>query len=303
MNEFTDVILRERKRMSDTRSVSVAEIFSLQRPEQKPRTKNQLWIKDVGYDEAPWYSERMGLLELEDFLEVAGERIDYVKIATTQVLGHPETWLKRKMALYQKHSIQPYLDHGYFLRAFRLGVVDEAIEAGAALGFSVMEFMNTFGDVPERQLRKWRSLARDCGMSLIYEHHPERGWRKGVADRPATSAEIIEGAEPFLADGAFTLLIDHEEIEIQEDAATDVVGEVVEALGKERVAFELTSTKEAQMKWYSNLLDYFSMFGTDCNVTNVMPSQVMFVDPLRYGERPADILFERYPELINFRQK
>ena len=303
MNEFTDEILRERKRMSDTRSVSVAEIFSLQRPEQKPRTKNQLWIKDVGYDEAPWYSERMGLLELEDFLEVAGERIDYVKIATTQVLGHPETWLKRKMALYQKHSIQPYLDHGYFLRAFRLGVVDEAIEAGAALGFSVMEFMNTFGDVPERQLRKWRSLARDCGMSLIYEHHPERGWRKGVADRPATSAEIIEGAEPFLADGAFTLLIDHEEIEIQEDGATDVIGEVVEALGKERVAFELTSTKEAPMKWYSNLLDYFSMFGTDCNVTNVMPSQVMFVDPLRYGERPADILFERYPELINFRQK
>ena len=303
MNEFTDEILRERKRMSDTRSVSVAEIFSLQRPEQKPRTKNQLWIKDVGYDEAPWYSERMGLLELEDFLEVAGERIDYVKIATTQVLGHPETWLKRKMALYQKHSIQPYLDHGYFLRAFRLGVVEQAIEAGAALGFSVMEFMNTFGDVPERQLRKWRSLARDCGMSLIYEHHPERGWRKGVADRPATSAEIIEGAEPFLADGAFTLLIDHEEIEIQEDAATDVIGEVVEALGKERVAFELTSTKEAPMKWYSNLLDYFSMFGTDCNVTNVMPSQVMFVDPLRYGERPADILFERYPELINFRQK
>ena len=303
MNEFADVILRERKSMSDTKSVSVSEIFSFQRPEQKPRTKNQLWIKDVGYDEAPWYSERMGLLELEDFLEVAGERIDYVKLATTQVLGHPETWLKRKIALYQEHSIQPYLDHGYFLRAFRLGVVDEAIEAGAALGFSVMEFMNTFGDVPERQLRKWRSLARDCGMSLIYEHHPERGWRKGVADRPATSAEIIEGAEPFLADGAFTLLIDHEEIEIQEDAAADVIGDVVETLGKERVAFELTSTKEAPMKWYSNLLDYFSMFGTDCNVTNVMPSQVMFVDPLRCGERPADILFDRYPELISFRQK
>ena len=303
MNEFADVNLRERKSMSDTRSVSVAEIFSLQRSESKPRTKNQLWIKDVGYDEAPWYSERMGLLELEDFLKVAGERIDYVKIATTQVLGHPENWLKRKIALYQEHSIQPYLDHGYFLRAFRLGVVDEAIEAGAALGFSVMEFMNTFGDVPERQLRKWRSLARDCGMSLIYEHHPERGWRKGVADRPATSAEIIAGAEPFLADGAFTLLIDHEEIEIQEDAAADVIGEVVASLGKERVAFELTSTKEAPMTWYSNLLNYFSMFGTDCNVTNVMPSQVMLVDPLRYGDRPADILFKRYPELVNERHK
>lgn len=289
--------------MSETKSLSVSEVFSLQRLVPKPRTKNQLWIKDVGYDEAPWYFERMGLQELEDFLDVAGERIDYVKITTTQVIGHPEDWLKRKIALYKKHSIQPYLDHGYFVRAYRMGVVDEAIEAGAALGFSVMEFMNTFGDIPENQLRQWRSLARDCGMSLIYEHHPERGWRKGVCDRPATAAEIIEGAEPFLEDGAFTLLIDHEEIEIQGRAAADVICGVVEAVGEERVAFELTSTKEAPMTWYSNLLNYFSMFGTDCNVTNVMPSQVMFVDPLRSGERPADVLFDRYPELRDVRLK
>ena len=57
------------------------------------------------------------------------------------------------------------------------------------------------------------------------------------------------------------------------------------------------------MTWFSNLLNYFSMFGTDCNVKNVMPSQVMFFDPLRYGERPADILLKRYPELVNARHK
>ena len=76
-----------------------------------------------------------------------------------------------------------------------------------------------------------------------------------------------------------------------------MIGEVVEALGKEQVAFELTSTKEAPMTWYSNLLDYFEMFGTDCNVTNIMPSQVMLVDQLRSGERPAALLYDRFPEL------
>ena len=290
-------------KMLKKRTMSMAEVFSLRSVEPKPRTSSQLWAKDVGYDEAPWYHERMGLTELDDFLDVAGARIDYVKIATTQVLNHPAEWVNRKIELYKKHSIQPYLDHGYFVRAYRNGVVDEAIEAAAALGFPVMEFMNTFGDVSEKQLRDWRQRAIDCGMRLIYEHHPERGWREGATDTPATATEIVQGAEPFLAHGAFTLLIDHEEIEIQEAAAKDVLNEVQEVLGKDRVVFEVTSTKEAAMMWYSNLLDYFEMFGTDCNVTNIMPSQVMFVDLLRAGERPAGLLYDRFPELQRVRHK
>lgn len=286
--------------------MSMSKVFGLKGIEPKPRTNNQIWIKDVGYDEAPWYHERMGLTELGDFLDVAGERIDYVKIATTQVLNHPAEWVKRKIELYKKHGVRPYLDHGFFLRAYKNGVVDEAIEAGAELGFPVIELMNTFGDVADEQLKAWRQRAIDCGMSIIYEHHPERGWRKGqsdIVDVPSTAVEIAQGAEPFLAHGAFTLLIDHEEIEIQEEAAKDVLNEVREILGEDRVAFEVTSTKEAEMLWYTNLLDYFEMFGSDCNVTNIMPSQVMFIDPLRSGERPANLLFYRYPELNRVRYK
>jgi phosphosulfolactate synthase (CoM biosynthesis protein A) len=286
--------------------MSMSKVFGLKGIEPKPRTTNQIWAKDVGYDEAPWYHERMGLTELGDFLDVAGERIDYVKIATTQVLNHPAEWVKRKIELYKKHGVRPYLDHGFFLRAYKNGVVDEAIEEGAELGFPVIELMNTFGDVADEQLNAWRQRAIDCGMSIIYEHHPERGWRKGqsdIVDVPSTAVEIAQGAEPFLAHGAFTLLIDHEEIEIQEEAAKDVLNEVREILGKDRVAFEVTSTKEAEMLWYTNLLDYFEMFGSDCNVTNIMPSQVMFIDPLRSGERPANLLFDRYPELNRVRHK
>ena len=286
--------------------MSMSKVFGLKGIEPKPRTNNQIWIKDVGYDEAPWYHERMGLTELGDFLDVAGERIDYVKIATTQVLNHPAEWVKRKIELYKKHGVRPYLEHGFFLRAYKNGVVDEAIEAGAELGFPVIELMNTFGDVADEQLKAWRQRAIDCGMSIINEHHPERGWRKGqsdIVDVPSTAVEIAQGAEPFLAHGAFTLLIDHEEIEIQEEAAKDVLNEVREILGEDRVAFEVTSTKEAEMLWYTNLLDYFEMFGSDCNVTNIMPSQVMFIDPLRSGERPANLLFDRYPELNRVRYK
>ena len=63
---------------------------------QKPRKLRQTWIKDVGYHEAPHYLERMGLPELDDFLQVAADRIDYAKLTTPQVLYSPPEWLSKK---------------------------------------------------------------------------------------------------------------------------------------------------------------------------------------------------------------
>ena len=69
--------------------MSMSKVFGLKGIESKPRTTNQIWAKDVGYDEASWYHERMGLMELEDFLSVAGERIDYVKIGNNAGVEPP----------------------------------------------------------------------------------------------------------------------------------------------------------------------------------------------------------------------
>ena len=77
----------------------------------------------------------------------------------------------------------------------------------------------------------------------------------------------------------------------------------LEHYGKSVVAFEVTSPKEAETRWYSDILNYFKLFGSDCNLTNIMPSQVMLIDPLRSGERPANILFDRFPELTSVKDK
>jgi len=53
---------------------AVKEVFKLVSKKTKPRRLNQTWIKDIGYDQAPYYNEKMGLYELEDFLE--GEAVD-----------------------------------------------------------------------------------------------------------------------------------------------------------------------------------------------------------------------------------
>ena len=71
----------------------------------KPRDLRQLWLKDVGYDEAP-YLERMGLTELNDFLSSLSDRIDMVKIVTNQIMYSPEKWIKEKLSIYKKYNIE-----------------------------------------------------------------------------------------------------------------------------------------------------------------------------------------------------
>ena len=263
---------------------TVAEVFQIPTYE-KPRALRQTWLKDVGYDEAPYYVERMGLVELADFLEVASPRLDFVKIVTTQVLYHPSDWLKRKIKLYQQFNVEPYLDHTYFMHAYQHHVVDEAIVAGRELGFRVIEFMNTGTDVTPQQWKKWRKLALENEMSIIFEHHPLRNWDPTQQDRPSSAEEISEEATTFLEDGAFIVMIDHEEFDLQGKQAADEIGKVVDKLGLEKLVFEATSPKEGPMIWYENLSKYFKLFGSDCNVANIMPSQAMFVEPMRSGQR------------------
>lgn len=248
---------------------------------EKPRALRQTWLKDVGYDEAPHYVERMGLTELEDFLQVAGQRLDYVKIVTTQVIYSPRDWLRRKVAAYQRHGVEPYLDHGFFMTAYHKGVVEEAIVAARDLGFRVIEFMNTTDEVSPAQWKAWRKFALEHDMRIIQEHHPLCNWDKSLPPRPSSAQQILRGVAPALADGAFIVMIDHEELELQGQWAGEVIGEVVDELGLENLVFEATSPKEGPMFWHDNLTSYFKIFGENCNVSNVMPSQALFVETMR----------------------
>ncbi|MCY3914500.1 MAG: phosphosulfolactate synthase [Chloroflexi bacterium] len=259
---------------------SMSEVFAVP-AYPKPRKLRQTWLKDVGYDEAPRYIERMGLVELEDFLEVAAARLDYVKIVTTQVIFSPHDWLKRKIAVYQRFAVEPYLDHSFFMQAYQHGVVESAIEAGRELGFRVIEFMNTTDEVSAAQWKAWRRLALDLGMRIIQEHHPIHHWNLSLPPRASTADEILRGAAAALEDGAFMVMIDHEEFDLQGENTANEIGKVVDALGLENIVFEATSPKEGPMLWHENLKLYFSIFGKNANVANVMPSQALYVEEMR----------------------
>jgi len=260
---------------------SIKKIFKLDSQILKPRKLNQTWIKDIGFDQAPYYSEKMGLYELEDFLTVTSERIDHVKITTTQILNCPEIWLKKKIAVYKKYKVQPYLDHTYFMKAYEVGAVDKAIVLGKELGFEYIEFMSTYKDVPEEDLFRWRKLSKELGLKMFYEHHPKRNWFKNSDEESSVFTDIISMAKPFIDDGAIMLVLDHEEFELQNNEGKVNYKEIIDYFGKEKICFEITSPKEGNERWLYDLKKYFQLFGSDINVCNVMPSQALLIENLR----------------------
>ena len=247
----------------------------------KPRPLRQTWLKDVGFHEAPHYLERLSLVELEDFLEVSANKIDYVKFTTPQVLYSPEEWIKKKIKIYKDNDVIPFLDHTYFKFAYKNNCVEHAIQNGKDLGFESMEFMNTGGEVTEKQWAKWRNQAKKISMNFMYEHHPLRNWKTDSPDKASSSDEILNTAMPFLNDGADFVIIDHEEFELQKSCAKDVFEKVINELSLEKVCFEVTSPREGLKQWYKDLKSYIKLFGPNCNVCNIMPSQILQVEPLR----------------------
>ena len=272
---------------------SIKKIFKLDSQILKPRKLNQTWVKDIGYDQAPHYSEKMGLYELEDFLTVTSERIDHVKITTTQILNCPEIWLKKKIEAYKKYKVQPYLDHTYFMKAYEVGAVDKAIVLGKELGFEYIEFMSTYKDVPEEDLFRWRKLSKELGLNMFYEHHPKRNWFISSDEESSAFADIISMAKPFIDDGAIMLVLDHEEFELQNNEGKVNYKEIIDYFGKEKICFEITSPKEGNERWLYDLKKYFQLFGSDINVCNVMPSQALLIENLRQNP-DLDLIPKRF---------
>ena len=70
------------------------------------------------------------------------------------------------------------------------------------------------------------------------------------------------------------MMVDHDAFELLGETAEDEIGQLIETLGLEKLVFEVDSPKAGRDKWHQHLTRYITLFGPDCNVSNIMPSQV-----------------------------
>lgn len=243
--------------------------------EGKPRTRGITEIR------GPYYTP-MGRRYLEDVLETMGDYVDSLKFAGGSFALMPPRPLKEIIDTAHQHDV--LVSTGGFIEHVLgqgSGAVQQYIDECLRVGFDIVEISSGFISIPTDDWLRLVERVKKAGLKA----KPEIGIQFGAGG--ATPAEELEAegtrdvgwaiqqARRFLSAGADMLMIESEGItENVKRWRTDVVAQVIEALGLERVMFEAADPDV--FAWY------IKNYGAEVNLF-VDHSQIVQLEALRSG--------------------
>ena len=231
----------------------------------KPRKNCMLLMSEVG----------IPLRATEDIIEIAAPLIDYAKITDHAGLAGrlSSTWIKKKVALYNKAGIDVLPGGIPFQLAVIQHKVDDYLKAVRDLGFAGVEMSeDTMAPMETGYREELIGRALEMGLKVMTEMG-----RKNV-DVPFDADEICKQILRDLELGVSKIYL--ESSEIQAMTRTDPKAlDTIAALGKNQyLLFELGLIEpQEKAAWL------VERYGFDINFASVAPADVVAVDAIRRG--------------------
>jgi phosphosulfolactate synthase len=207
-------------------------------------------------------------------LDVVGHEIDVWKFGWGT--AYLDKGLGRKISCLRAHDVEACLGGTLLEIAWSQGRAEECLAWAEEQGFTAVEVSRGTADMPldakhelvKRAADTFTVLA-ETGVKDPRVILPAQQWRDEMADDLAAGATwlIAEGRESGtvgLYDGSG-------------NPRPDIVEAAVEAAGVERVLFE--SPRKDQQAWF------IDAFGSDVNLANIAPDDVLPLTTLRLGLR------------------
>jgi phosphosulfolactate synthase (CoM biosynthesis protein A) len=230
----------------------------------------------------PYYSV-MGRRYLEDILDTMHPYVDGLKFAGGSFALMPRDKVAEMIDLAHRHAV--YVSTGGWIEhVLRYGTdaVERYLAEAKALGSDVIELSTGFITIPDEDLL--RLVGRVARAGLMPK--PELGIQFGAGGGATTAAElaaegtrdagwVIKRARACLEAGAHLIMIESEGItENVETWRTDVVAQIIDAFGIEKVMFE--AADPLVFEWY------VKNYGAEVNLF-VDHSQIVQLECLRSG--------------------
>lgn len=230
----------------------------------KPRASGRTMMIDLG----------LPLGWQRDFLDIAGDCLDYVKIAVGISRLIKGDILKRKIQAYREHQVMAF-PGGLFLEyAYSHGWIDRYFRECEAVGFPALEVSDNYIQfAPGRRDRLIRQAA-ERGFQAIAEI--------GRKDGSTALDDLVADCEDAAKAGAAVVLI--EAGEIMGDRQAAVLTRLRSALPLDKVFFELPGywlpgvAPDTNFRTMMTLLD---ALGAEANIASVLPDDVMTLGSLR----------------------
>jgi phosphosulfolactate synthase len=216
----------------------------------------------------------LSVAEVSGLLEVAGEIVDVVKLGWGTALVSAN--LKPKLELYRERGIPVVLGGTLTELAIRQGRVEGLVAWLRELGLRHVEISDGTISVEQEVKRELiERLSRD--FTVLAE--------VGSKDTDFIMAPYVwvEQIERDLAAGAWKVIAEAREsgtagiYRATGEVRTGLIDEIVHAIEPERLIFE--APRREQQVWL------LKRFGTECNLGNIAPTDVLSLETLRLGLR------------------
>ena len=231
---------------------------------QKPRVKGYTMAMDKG----------LSLREVEDFLSVAGEYVDVVKLgwATSFVTPH----LKEKVALYHQADVPVYLGGTLFEAFIVRNQFDDYCRTLDQFGLSYAEVSDGSIELPHgekceyiRRLSERVTVLSEVGSKDETKIMPPYKWIELMqAELDAGAWKVIGEAREGGTVGLFRST---------GEVRSGLVEEILTKIPFEKIIWE--APQKEQQVWFIKLL------GPNVNVGNIAPNEVIPLETIRIGLR------------------
>ncbi|MFC1526350.1 phosphosulfolactate synthase [Candidatus Latescibacterota bacterium] len=235
----------------------------------KPRQRGITMVVDWG----------LGLHAQEDLDLSASDYFDLAKVAVGVSRLLSNEYLVSKIERYLSHNVEPFPGGQYLEYAEVHGQTDGYFPACVASGYRWVEVSDNIAPVTvEWKGRMIREAREKHGLSVL----GEVGKKEGL-DNPIP---LVDNAQACVDAGARIVLLEAAEL-VDGDAETaSAVDEIVRVVGLDTVMFELPGpwiSGVAQHDIHRMRRDLVDRYGTQVNIGNVMPEDLLSLEAYRRG--------------------
>lgn len=217
----------------------------------------------------------------EDIVEMAAPYIDLAKIAVGTSRLYALPYLRRKLALYKKNRIRPFVGgqfQEYVFAVYGAAALRGFLTEAKRVGFDVVEISDNCVPLTDRERARQIALAMDCGLAVFGE--------VGSKDMKNDAALLVRQAEVCFRAGAELVLVEAAELIENGKPKMKLIDGIRRALDMTKVLIELpgpwisgvTLSAVEDMKKF-----LVAEFGPDVNIANVMPQDLIETEALRVG--------------------
>jgi phosphosulfolactate synthase len=242
-----------------------------ERSQKKPRRTGLTMMADFG----------LPLRYASDTVELAGAYIDLAKIAVGTSRLYDLAYLRRKLAMYQKNRIRPFIGgqfQEYVYATYGARKLPAFMAEARRVGFEVIEISDNCVPLSDAERYRQIKLAVDSGLAVFGE--------VGSKDMKNDAGLLVHQAEICFKAGSELVLVEAAELIANGKPKMKLINGIRRALDMSKVLIELPGP------WISNVtlsavedMKKFLVaeFGPDVNMANVLPQDVIETEALRVG--------------------